>query len=125
MTREDIFAKWSAMSPRERDAWVAEAVFGWKTYGKFYQPDGVRVLIPFYTTDVAAAITVLGAVPGEFILFRVSLDKFVASFGYSTDSCPECGEEPFEVEAQGIAESPAEAICLAAIIAKLTKEVGE
>jgi hypothetical protein len=64
---------------------------------------------------------VLGAVEGDFILYRTSPNRFVASFGYSVEECPECGEEPLEVEAQGIADRPEAAICLAALIAKLTE----
>lgn len=30
MTKEEILAKWDAMTPRERDAWVARDVMGWK-----------------------------------------------------------------------------------------------
>lgn len=28
MTREEVLRRWDALSPRERDVWVAEAVFG-------------------------------------------------------------------------------------------------
>ncbi|SDW24485.1 hypothetical protein [Paenibacillus sp. PDC88] len=30
MDRNQIIAKWNGMSPRERDAWVAREVMGWR-----------------------------------------------------------------------------------------------
>ncbi|RAU96786.1 hypothetical protein [Paenibacillus sp. YN15] len=127
MKREVVIAKWSTLKPRERDAWVAEVVFGKKIGrerrigGSVYEigHGGIGIELDSYTTDIYAAWAAASGIPGEFILFRLLPDKFVASFGYSVEECPECGEDPFEVTAQGVASSPAEAICLAALIAKL------
>lgn len=61
MIRDQIIAKWRAMTPRERDAWIAEAIFGYETYGEFYEPNGIRILIPRYTEDIIAAWSVVKA----------------------------------------------------------------
>lgn len=115
MTREQIREKWDGMTPRERDTWVAEVV----------QPPVPSVLcfyvLPHYTTDISAAELVLAKIPGEVYIYRKTTGGFVVSFGYSTDDCPECGEDSFEVQAQGIAMTLSEAICLAALIAKLSE----
>ncbi|WP_342480466.1 hypothetical protein NST07_25975 [Paenibacillus sp. FSL L8-0340] len=59
MTREEIIAKWAGLTARERDAWVERVVFGGGTYGSFREANGVRVLIPYYTTVISDAWTVL------------------------------------------------------------------
>lgn len=143
MTSDQIIEKWNGLNPRERDAWVAKDVMGWRRVARpgggggyigWADADGRIVALESDCTmssgpqdwfrpsqDMQWSSNVLGAVEGEFILYRTSPNRFVASFGYSTEGCPECGEEPFEVEAQGIADKPEEAICLAALIAKLTE----
>lgn len=130
MNREQIIEKWNGMTPRERDAWVAEVVFNYPNVRMFnhrYVYDNVGSLgsvmgtadVPEYTTDISAAETVLAEIPGEVYVYRKSTGEFVVSFGYVTEECPDCGDEPFEVVAQGIASTLAEAIGLAATIAKL------
>lgn len=128
MKREDIIAKWDGMSARERDAWIAGLLFGWSA-------ESIEVVMtawkrdifglaqfPYYTVEMDAAYEVLRAIPGEFFLYRKAPNSYVASFGYSTEECSECGIEPFEVTAQGIGKTAPEAIGLAAIIAKLATE---
>ncbi|WP_103110223.1 BC1872 family protein [Brevibacillus reuszeri] len=113
MNRDQIIAKWETLTPRERDAWVAEVVFGYETYGAFYEPNGVRILIPRYTEDIAAAWAAL------------SHNGIYGEVSYMGDQCRA------EVWARWIAEtgvgeneyavssSETEAICLAAIFANL------
>jgi hypothetical protein len=68
-TRESIIVKWSGMKPRERDAWVAEVVFGIHTATKWFNCyNGAkswlmehRATFPRYTTDISAAWTVVAA----------------------------------------------------------------
>lgn len=151
MSREEIIAKWDELTPRERDAWIAEVVFGWRRikgpktdydglceYGDVLIPPEItseeeafrlmppKASIPFtyfvnrkWSTDIPAAWTVLDEIPGEFYLYRADDGRFVASFGYTDEECPECGEDAFEVVAQGKADIAPEAIGLAAIIAKI------
>ena len=120
MKREEVTAKWAELGAREKDAWIENVVFGRETFGNFREVNGMRLLIPQYTTDWNAALNVFSAIPGEFYLYRVSADKYVASFGSTSGApCFDCGEEPFEIVAQGIAETGPEAIGLAAIIYKL------
>lgn len=126
MTREQIIEKWDGMTPRERDTWVAEAVFGrvdekWDGMSGHDIAGVWHLHVPNYTGDNDAAMHVLAKIPGEVYIYRKPSGGFVVSFGYSTEGCPECGEEAFEVLAQGIAPTLSEAICLTALIAKLTK----
>ena len=130
MNRTEIEAKWNTLTPRERDAWVAEVVFGVPVQYE-YSPRGPvyldkrtlmdsRTHIRNYTTNLNAAMVLLDTVSGELYIYRENPTfNFVVSFGYSTEECSECGEDEFEVEAQGKGTLP-EAICLAALIAKLT-----
>lgn len=37
MTKDEILAKWDSLSPRERDAWVAEEIMGWTGKKTVYQ----------------------------------------------------------------------------------------
>lgn len=51
-------AKRDGMTPCERDAWVAEIMFGWKPLGdgRMRSIDGFMIrAIPEYTTDISAA----------------------------------------------------------------------
>ncbi|MCT2195192.1 hypothetical protein M3G15_08565 [Paenibacillus sp. p3-SID1389] len=127
MTRDEIIAKWDGMAPRERDAWVAEVVFGSKIVSVADDDDfhvelpsvgGITacIILPRYTTDISAAWTVVDASKTEFLVRRrtcglgyrawVSLSRYDASAGVSINS-----------------PSASEAICLAAIIAKLRPAV--
>jgi hypothetical protein len=105
MTRDQIIAKWNGITPRERDAWVAEVVFGHETYGSFYAPNGVRVLIPQYTEDIAAAWSVMEEMRiGYFVAL---IDQI---YGWHVD-----------IEGvYAIGDEAAGTICLASILRKLT-----
>ncbi|MBJ6364213.1 hypothetical protein ACFOQM_23620 [Paenibacillus sp. GCM10012307] len=119
MRTDEIVDKWRSMTLRERDVWVAEVIFGYKTFGQFYTPEGVRVLIPCYTTLYCR--DVLKVMPGELYIYRCGDDSvYVASFGQSAEEyCLECGENSFDVHYQGESNTLEDAICLAAMIAKL------
>ncbi|MCY9532914.1 hypothetical protein M5X06_12615 [Paenibacillus alvei] len=125
LTHEQIIEKWDEMTPRERDAWVAEVVYGWDNGmlndARIAQAYGFDGGMPYYTTNIYTAELVLAKIPGEVYIYRKTTGDFVVSFGYSDEGCPECGEEPFEVLAQGKAPTLSEAICLAALIAKLSE----
>ena len=102
MTRDEVQAKWDALTPRERDAWVAEAVMGWQWT---------------YTSDIAAAWQVVEKMmEGEHNSFRLfRCDGFpesrrcAASFKPSVESALKLVEAP----------TAPEAICLAALMAVL------
>lgn len=121
MTRAEIIAKWSAMSPRERDAWVAEAVFGFivsrerRLNGLIYAfgSGGYNDICPAYTTDIAAAWTVAE---------RLNIDHYVKIERIAGD-VNVTGNYVCEIGGFiGWGAAP-EAICLAAIIAKISSEV--
>ncbi|GAA0396683.1 BC1872 family protein [Paenibacillus motobuensis] len=118
MNREQIIAKWDGMTPCERDAWVAEAVFGW---------DSVRIknariawelgvcgaeTVPYYTSDISAAWAV------------VEKAEWSAKIKYArTNTCANFhrnGWAQFDV----YAPTAPEAICLAAIFAKIATVEG-
>ncbi|MCG7407753.1 hypothetical protein MH117_09985 [Paenibacillus sp. ACRRX] len=132
MTREQVIEKWDGMTPRERDAWVAEVVFGKRVYcepkiagGRYYEVGYGYVTseLDDYTSDISSAESVLAQIPDEVYIYRKPTGEFVVSFGYSTGECDDCNEEGFEVEAQGKAQTLQEAICLASVIAKLSTSV--
>lgn len=108
MTRDEITAKWAWFSARERDAWVERAVFGRETFGQFREVNGVRVHISRYSTDISAAWAVLGTFP--YATVDISPDH-VEAFVWDDDGRRSDAVQP---EAPG-------AICLAALIAKLTE----
>jgi hypothetical protein len=114
MTRDQIIAKWDAMTPRERDAWVAEVVldirvsFEYSPRGPIYLDynDGGRRHIRNYTTDISAAWAVVdGHARYEIGLYegKVTAAMGVPGWYVSATTAPE-------------------AISLAALIAKLTEE---
>ncbi|WP_028559824.1 hypothetical protein [Paenibacillus pinihumi] len=129
MYTEEIVAKWHTMKRHQRNAWVAEVVFGWskdRVNDAIYAwENGVCGVesIPDYTSENFS--DVLNAVPGELFIYRYEdSSEYVASFGQSDDEdFPECGETPFEVYHQGKSNSLADAVCLAAVIAKLREAV--
>lgn len=66
MTHDQILEKWDGMTPRERDAWIAEVVFGWRPLedGRMLSADGYMIrTIPEYTTDIYAAWSVFECHP--------------------------------------------------------------
>lgn len=124
MTRDQIIAKWETLTPRERDAWVAEVVTeitpeydeklkwsGWKT-----GPNSWSSSIPFYSTEIAAAWTIVDANKTEFLVRRrlggSSYRAWIMTSVYNPD-----------VGVCATAKTAPEAISLAAIIAKLTLSV--
>lgn len=115
MTRDEIIAKWAGLSTRERDAWVEAAVLPIseeeaRDRRKFSLPR------PHYTTEISAAWALV--------------DKSAEYGGMSVSfTCSRNGARRYTVETYAggcifvvAAESTAPAaICLAAIIAKLTE----
>lgn len=116
MNKSEIVAKWNTLTDRERDAWVAEVVFGWESawepdiaYDCAYQ---ISDSVPNYTKDIYAAWAVfetfdyveVARIPGNPPYYGARIN--------GTDG-------NIRSIAQG--ETFPEAICLAAIIAKLTE----
>lgn len=75
MTRDEIIAKWNAMTSRDRDAWVAEVVLGYEQ--RIYYDSG-RVewhaansepltKLPSYTADTAAMWAIIDALNPMYI----------------------------------------------------------
>lgn len=107
MTREQIIEKWGRMSSRERNAWVEEVVFGTKP-----PKPGFRR----YTEYISAAWEVVEELRKDWLVQLHDCDPFgwrielISDSEYRTDMN---GEVVRKIE---------EAICLTALIAKLTKE---
>lgn len=78
MTREEIEAKWETMTPRERDAWIAEVLFGWyRIKGPKTDYDGLceygDVLIPPEITSEEEAFRLMppkGSIPFDYFVNR-------------------------------------------------------
>jgi hypothetical protein len=116
MTRDQIIAKWNTLSSRERDAWVAEVVFGDTSVfnvGEYWFCGDGMLTLPFYTEDITAAWKVL------------THNGIYGDISYMGDQCraevwarwnPETGVGENEY---AVSNSETEAICLAAIFAKL------
>ncbi|OMC96257.1 hypothetical protein MKX34_24140 [Paenibacillus sp. FSL R5-0636] len=111
MKREEITAKWAELGARERDAWIAEAVFGWERTNGI-----IDAILPQYTTDISAAWALV--------------DKSAEFGGMSVSfTCSRNGARRYTVEtyANGVAfvvaagSTAPEAIGLASIIAALTE----
>lgn len=113
---------WTDMSPRERDALVAEKVMnlplhratitGFNTSVEnveWHEPRGAKP----YTTDIAAAWEVVEKMPISFTLMRDSFSWIVTvrKSPSSLDDVKEVIANPIEVRA----ETAPEAICLAAL----------
>ncbi|MFL1672673.1 BC1872 family protein [Paenibacillus dendritiformis] len=110
MTREQIIEKWGRMSSRERDAWVEEVV----------QPPVPSVLcfyvLPHYTTDISAAWEVVEVLRKDWLVQLHDCDPFGWRIELISDS-------EYRTDLNGVVvRKVEEAICLAALIAKLTKE---
>ncbi|RCX22886.1 hypothetical protein DFP94_101475 [Fontibacillus phaseoli] len=128
MTRGEIIAKWDGMAPRERDAWVAEAVFGWRKEERPNSPESeynawywvnssgnVEVPVNFFkpTRLLDDAWSVLEVFYAYIVKRNDGVNHYFAAI--KTD------EGAFVSQAYG--EAAPEAMCLAAIIARLTEEV--
>jgi hypothetical protein len=129
MTREQIIAKWDAISPRERDAWVAEVVFdrpNVRPYRGRFVFDNVGYIggkpigdvmgvvdVDDYTTDISAAWTVFEITldPNRTALWPLGNGVSGLFYAVAYDDV---------IVAHG--KTASEAICLAALIAKITEE---
>jgi hypothetical protein len=120
MTREEIIAKWAGLSTRERDAWVAEVVFG-KRIGRERRLGGavyevgygdVGIALDEYSADISAAWAVLEALNETH---WISVMRIAGEVNTTGNYVAEIGEH-----SAGSNSAP-EAICLAALIAKLTE----
>ncbi|MEK5178460.1 hypothetical protein [Paenibacillus odorifer] len=117
MTREEIVAKWAELCARERDVWIAEVVFGLNVEyenGEPYVSDfGFGRVMDEYTTDISAAWAVLEAF--EYHTVGTHVDgSYRAQVG-------RWDGKPGSRIVDAYAETEPEAVCLAAIIAKLTE----
>jgi hypothetical protein len=127
MTRDQIIAKWNGLTRRERDAWVAEVVFGYTVWYEkhiggdiFIKPNGVRMTVPRYTEDIAAAWTVVkkSAEWGGMDIgcYGKPGAQFYVAATY-TDTAP------YQRTISVTRDNASEAISLTAIIAKLSSSV--
>ncbi|MGF7045755.1 hypothetical protein J2T13_000215 [Paenibacillus sp. DS2015] len=106
MKREEIIAKWDGMKPRDRDAWVFYDVLELMPLDTIPNEFGGFGTIPRYTTDISAAWA---------IMTQCKADEIPAKVEAGIEWCVVIrGAHVFS-------ESAPEAICLAAIIAKLTE----
>ncbi|WP_419884881.1 BC1872 family protein [Paenibacillus sp. B-A-8] len=133
MSRGEILAKWAELGARERDAWIATAVMGWRRVSRpgggggyigwqdaegrvvAIEEDSMTVDSRDYfrpSRDISAAWTVferfpyieIARIPGETTTYGVRINGLDGSILAMTQ------ESTFP-----------EAICLAALIAKLTE----
>lgn len=114
MNRSEVVAKWDALSPRERDAWVAEVVFGATVIGGNVEkiPDGFRP-VPRYTAKISAA----WAVMESFVDVRVQrYETIMGAFRYGC-TISYVVDKVYETVGESADTAP-EAICLAALVAK-------
>lgn len=136
MTRDQIVAKWNGMTPRERNAWVAEVVMGWRRVSRpgggggyigWENADGRIVAIESDCTmstgpqdwfrpsqDVRSAWTVFEHMNKTH---WISIMRIAETSNVTGNYVAECGGN------SAGSNSASEAICLAAIIAKLTDTV--
>lgn len=113
MTREEIIAKWDGLTPRERDAWIAEVVMGATLTADRRRLYYGNASVPRYTEDISAAWAVfaqfpyieVARIPGALVTYGVRINDL----------------DDGSVRAMTQADTAPEAIGLAAIIAKLTK----
>lgn len=125
MNREQIEAKWNTLTPRERDAWVAEVITKpIPEYDEKFRLDGYRLAngswtssLPNYTTDISEAWVVME----EFDYHEVSTNLF-SDLDYEYKYCARVGLSTVRSTniTYGYGNKAPEAICIAAINAKLT-----
>lgn len=117
MNPDQIIAKWESMSSRKRNAWVAEVIFGWKAVrikdAEYAYELGVCCVetIPHYTEDISAAWTLM-----ETASFSVDINTTPSS---TRVNFHRNGWSQYDVWRP----TAPDAICLAAMVAKLTTEV--
>lgn len=129
MSRDEIVAKWAGMKPRARDAWVQEVVTGRQVLhlaknNEPYYParsDGMNVQyspVPSFAEDIAAAWSVVERLRKDgytlFLSECSAKSDWLAAFERGKPS----GVEQHVGEGKAVSE----AICLAALIAKLAGE---
>lgn len=112
MTMDNVIAKWDGMKAQERDAWVAEVVFGWERCEQtgYWRKDAhsFRAEFPEYTADISAAWSAVE----RYFAFRV--EGLANRYGYECTLWDE-----YSLSVTATADTASEAICLAALIAKL------
>lgn len=135
MNCEEIIAKWAGKTARERDAWIAEVVFGHsigrerRINGEIFvidanAPHGFQRAVPHYTTDISAAWAVWDEMRenGYEPLINVTSEH---SGPVIRGVCPigwhHVNMRKGTVNAHVDRNSAPEAIGLAAIIAKITE----
>jgi len=115
VNRTEIEAKWNTLTPRERDAWVAEVVTKYIPLNTAPNSDGTFGFLPNYTTDISSAWAVLEssrAWGGMEIQFH--------AHGYTVETSITNDDD---TEAQIVTKPTApEAICLASLIVKITEK---
>ncbi|NGM81267.1 hypothetical protein G5B47_02440 [Paenibacillus sp. 7124] len=135
MKREEIIAKWAGMTARERDAWVAQAVMGWRRVmrpggggGGFVGWQDAEGRLAAFETDYSLTVDARDC-------FQPSTDTHAAWAVFDQHEYVEVARIPggtvsYAVRINGIdgsiraiIQKPTfpEAICLAALIAKLTE----
>ncbi|WP_074951041.1 BC1872 family protein [Alicyclobacillus macrosporangiidus] len=108
--------RWSEMTPRERDALVAEQVFGWT--GCWANPHGLAAFgvppgktsrrgIGYYTTDISTAWQIIEHVKSKG--FYIDVLSYADGYVAVTHD----GQEPLNLD--GTAPTASEAICIAAL----------
>ena len=138
MNREQIIEKWDGMTPRERDAWVAEVVFGCKSIGKHGDMyigvfteggEDYATDIPHYTSDISAAWEVVTHMIAEEYeptintVTNQSVGYLLGEAELNDYHC--CFAKGRVLHVRVHRKTAPEAICLAAIIAMLTKGAAE
>ncbi len=106
--------KWEELTPRQRDALVAEKVMGWHDiverdmYAYGVTPDGPSAVVRNYTTDIAAAWQVV-----EYMAQRHATIEITV-----TDVLTHVAIGLLRPKAVAYSKEAPEAICLAALRAK-------
>ena len=138
MTRDEIIAKWAGLSARERDAWVATAVMGWRRVSR---PGGGGGYIGWQDAEgrVVALESDATLTTDSRDWFRPSRDITSAWAVFERFPYVEAARIPGPVLTYGVRindpddgsiramtkeQTFPEAICLAALIAKLTEVTG-
>lgn len=113
MTKEEVIAKWNSLSPRERDAWIAETMMGLKLDKHrpgMYLAELYSAYIPNYSEKMSAAWQVLG----KFPLWSMSrTEVFEGSVTYEVSVWSTTESDPVDM----IGNVFASIACLAALIA--------
>jgi hypothetical protein len=126
MTRDEIIAKWTGLSARERDVWTAEVVFGWEWRAEDGEDAGWYERVnnaPFYdrvftgrrhgwspSTDISAA----------WPIFERYWSVEIAKISGAVDTYgARINDSDGQVRAMTQELTAPEALCLAALIVEL------